>query len=106
VLIYCATRRGVPVAPLPGTSLPKPIATGNGARSASARRSARPRLTSIRHLTSSTHDYKGLSGFGIEIVSTNSLSLAVLFRVRCRARPRWRKEEIIQFNCASARGFN
>jgi 3,4-dihydroxy 2-butanone 4-phosphate synthase/GTP cyclohydrolase II len=26
-------------------------------------------VTSIRHLTSSTHDYKGLSGFGIEIVS-------------------------------------
>jgi 3,4-dihydroxy 2-butanone 4-phosphate synthase/GTP cyclohydrolase II len=27
-------------------------------------------VTSIRHLTSSVHDYKGLSGFGIEIVST------------------------------------
>ncbi|MGZ7332395.1 GTP cyclohydrolase II, partial [Streptococcus pyogenes] len=26
-------------------------------------------ITSIRHLTSSVHDYKGLSGFGIEIVS-------------------------------------
>jgi 3,4-dihydroxy 2-butanone 4-phosphate synthase / GTP cyclohydrolase II len=26
-------------------------------------------VTSIRHMTSSTHDYKGLSGFGIEIVS-------------------------------------
>lgn len=26
-------------------------------------------VTSIRHLTSSVHDYKGLSGFGIEIVS-------------------------------------
>jgi len=25
-------------------------------------------ITSIRHLTSSTHDYKGLSGFGIEIL--------------------------------------
>ena len=27
-------------------------------------------VTSIIHLTSSVHDYKGLSGFGIEIVST------------------------------------
>src|SRR5262249_61150117 len=26
-------------------------------------------ITSIRHLTSSVHDYKGLSGFGIEIVA-------------------------------------
>ena len=26
-------------------------------------------VTSIRHLTSSVHDYKGLSGFGIEIVA-------------------------------------
>ena len=26
-------------------------------------------VTSIRHLTSSAHDYKGLSGFGIEIVA-------------------------------------
>ncbi|MBN8975076.1 MAG: 3,4-dihydroxy-2-butanone-4-phosphate synthase [Rhizobiales bacterium] len=30
-------------------------------------------VTSIRHLTSSTHDYKGLSGFGIEIVSNERL---------------------------------
>jgi 3,4-dihydroxy 2-butanone 4-phosphate synthase/GTP cyclohydrolase II len=30
-------------------------------------------VTSIRHLTSSTHDYKGLSGFGIEIVSNEQL---------------------------------
>jgi 3,4-dihydroxy 2-butanone 4-phosphate synthase / GTP cyclohydrolase II len=30
-------------------------------------------VTSIRHLTSSTHDYKGLSGFGIEIVSNELL---------------------------------
>jgi 3,4-dihydroxy 2-butanone 4-phosphate synthase/GTP cyclohydrolase II len=30
-------------------------------------------VTSIRHLTSSVHDYKGLSGFGIEIVSNESL---------------------------------
>ena len=30
-------------------------------------------VTSIRHLTSSTHDYKGLSGFGIEIVSNENL---------------------------------
>jgi 3,4-dihydroxy 2-butanone 4-phosphate synthase / GTP cyclohydrolase II len=30
-------------------------------------------VTSIRHLTSSTHDYKGLSGFGIEIVSNEML---------------------------------
>jgi 3,4-dihydroxy 2-butanone 4-phosphate synthase / GTP cyclohydrolase II len=30
-------------------------------------------VTSIRNLTSSTHDYKGLSGFGIEIVSNEQL---------------------------------
>ena len=30
-------------------------------------------VTSIRHLTSSVHDYKGLSGFGIEIVSNERL---------------------------------
>ena len=30
-------------------------------------------VTSIRHLTSSAHDYKGLSGFGIEIVSNEHL---------------------------------
>jgi 3,4-dihydroxy 2-butanone 4-phosphate synthase/GTP cyclohydrolase II len=30
-------------------------------------------VTSIRHLTSSVHDYKGLSGFGIEIVSNEYL---------------------------------
>lgn len=29
-------------------------------------------VCSIRHLTSSTHDYKGLSGFGIEIVSNQT----------------------------------
>src|SRR5436190_2244348 len=30
-------------------------------------------VTSIRHLTSSVHDYKGLSGFGIEIISNEQL---------------------------------
>ena len=30
-------------------------------------------VSSIRHLTSSVHDYKGLSGFGIEIVSNEHL---------------------------------
>jgi 3,4-dihydroxy 2-butanone 4-phosphate synthase/GTP cyclohydrolase II len=30
-------------------------------------------ITSIRHLTSSTHDYKGLSGFGIEIACNEQL---------------------------------
>jgi 3,4-dihydroxy 2-butanone 4-phosphate synthase/GTP cyclohydrolase II len=30
-------------------------------------------VSSIRHLTSSAHDYKGLSGFGIEIVSSERL---------------------------------
>lgn len=30
-------------------------------------------ITSIRHLTSSVHDYKGLSGFGIGIVSNEKL---------------------------------
>jgi 3,4-dihydroxy 2-butanone 4-phosphate synthase/GTP cyclohydrolase II len=30
-------------------------------------------VTSIRNLTSSVHDYKGLSGFGIEIVSNERL---------------------------------
>jgi 3,4-dihydroxy 2-butanone 4-phosphate synthase/GTP cyclohydrolase II len=32
-------------------------------------------VTSIRHLTSSVHDYKGLSGFGIEIVSNEQLEV-------------------------------
>ena len=52
----------------------RPIATSNGAKSASARRScaisASPRSV---NLTSSVHDYKGLSGFGIEIVSNEQL---------------------------------
>jgi 3,4-dihydroxy 2-butanone 4-phosphate synthase/GTP cyclohydrolase II len=30
-------------------------------------------VTSIRHLTSSVHDYKGLSGFGIEIIANEQL---------------------------------
>ena len=30
-------------------------------------------VSSIRHLTSTVHDYKGLSGFGIEIVATEPL---------------------------------
>ena len=30
-------------------------------------------VTSIRNLTSSLHDYKGLSGYGIEIVSNERL---------------------------------
>jgi 3,4-dihydroxy 2-butanone 4-phosphate synthase/GTP cyclohydrolase II len=30
-------------------------------------------VTSIRNLTTSVHDYKGLSGFGIEIVSSEQL---------------------------------
>ena len=32
-------------------------------------------VTSIRHLTSSVHDYKGLSGFGIEIVANEQLEI-------------------------------
>ncbi|MBI5260576.1 MAG: 3,4-dihydroxy-2-butanone-4-phosphate synthase [Bradyrhizobium sp.] len=32
-------------------------------------------ITSIRHLTSSVHEYKGLSGFGIEIVATENLEI-------------------------------
>ena len=32
-------------------------------------------ITSIRNLTSSVHDYKGLSGFGIEIVSNEKLEI-------------------------------
>jgi 3,4-dihydroxy 2-butanone 4-phosphate synthase/GTP cyclohydrolase II len=32
-------------------------------------------ITSIRNLTSSVHDYKGLSGFGIEIVSNEKLDV-------------------------------
>jgi 3,4-dihydroxy 2-butanone 4-phosphate synthase/GTP cyclohydrolase II len=30
-------------------------------------------ITSIRHLTSSTHHFRGLSGFGIEIVGNERL---------------------------------
>ncbi|MGA2288542.1 3,4-dihydroxy-2-butanone-4-phosphate synthase [Bradyrhizobium sp.] len=75
VLIYLRDgAAGVPVAPLPEE------------RSAEADRNRQWRevgvgaqilrdlgVTSIRHLTSSTHDYKGLSGFGIEIVSNEQL---------------------------------
>jgi 3,4-dihydroxy 2-butanone 4-phosphate synthase/GTP cyclohydrolase II len=71
VLVYLRDgAAGVPVAPL------------DGDHSAEADRNRQWRevgvgaqilrdlgVTSIRHLTSSAHDYKGLSGFGIEIVS-------------------------------------
>jgi 3,4-dihydroxy 2-butanone 4-phosphate synthase / GTP cyclohydrolase II len=74
VLIYLRDgAAGVPVAPLEGPS------------SAEADRNQQWRevgvgaqilrdlgVTSIRHLTSSSHAYKGLSGFGIEIVSNES----------------------------------
>ncbi len=72
VLIYLRDgAAGVPVAPLDGPA------------SAEADRNRQWRevgvgaqilrdlgVSSIRHLTSSTHDYKGLSGFGIEIAAT------------------------------------
>jgi 3,4-dihydroxy 2-butanone 4-phosphate synthase/GTP cyclohydrolase II len=75
VLIYLRDgAAGVPVEPLPNES------------SAEADRNRQWRevgvgaqilrdlgVTSIRHLTSSVHDYKGLSGFGIEIVSNEQL---------------------------------
>ena len=75
VLVYLRDgAAGVPVAPLPRT------------KSAEADRNRQWRevgvgaqilrdlgVTSIRHLTSSVHDYKGLSGFGIEIVSNEQL---------------------------------
>src|SRR4029077_15832376 len=83
VLVYLRDgAAGVPVAPLPQE------------RSAAARRTREWRevgvgaqilrdlgVPSIRHLTSSVHDYKGLSGFGIEIVSNERLeSQAASFR--------------------------
>src|SRR6201997_2441296 len=75
VLVYLPDgAAGVPVAPLPQE------------KSAEADRNRQWRevgvgaqilrdlgVTSIRHLTSSVHDYKGLSGFGIEIVSNELL---------------------------------
>ncbi len=75
VLVYLRDgAAGVPVAPLPEEN------------SAEADRNRQWRevgvgaqilrdlgVTSIRHLTSSVHDYKGLSGFGIEIVSNEQL---------------------------------
>jgi 3,4-dihydroxy 2-butanone 4-phosphate synthase/GTP cyclohydrolase II len=75
VLVYLRDgAAGVPVAPLPEE------------KSAEADRNRQWRevgvgaqilrdlgVTSIRHLTSSVHDYKGLSGFGIEIVSNELL---------------------------------
>jgi 3,4-dihydroxy 2-butanone 4-phosphate synthase/GTP cyclohydrolase II len=75
VLVYLRDgAAGVPVAPLPEE------------KSAEAARNRQWRevgvgaqilrdlgVTSIRHLTSSVHDYKGLSGFGIEIVSNEQL---------------------------------
>jgi 3,4-dihydroxy 2-butanone 4-phosphate synthase/GTP cyclohydrolase II len=77
VLVYLRDgAAGVPVAPLPEE------------KSAEADRNRQWRevgvgaqilrdlgVTSIRHLTSSTHDYKGLSGFGIEIVSNEQLEV-------------------------------
>ena len=75
VLVYLRDgAAGVPVAPLPEE------------KSAEADRNRQWRevgvgaqilrdlgVTSIRNLTSSVHDYKGLSGFGIEIVSSEQL---------------------------------
>jgi 3,4-dihydroxy 2-butanone 4-phosphate synthase/GTP cyclohydrolase II len=75
VLVYLRDgAAGVPVAPLPEE------------KSAEADRNRQWRevgvgaqilrdlgVTSIRNLTSSVHDYKGLSGFGIEIVSNEQL---------------------------------
>src|SRR3954454_17850781 len=75
VLVYLRDGpAGVPVAPLPEE------------KSAEADRNRQWRevgvgaqilrdlgVTSIRNLTSSVHDYKGLSGFGIEIVSSEQL---------------------------------
>jgi 3,4-dihydroxy 2-butanone 4-phosphate synthase/GTP cyclohydrolase II len=75
VLVYLRDgAAGVPVAPLPEQ------------KSAEADRNKQWRevgvgaqilrdlgVTSIRNLTSSMHDYKGLSGFGIEIVSSEQL---------------------------------
>jgi 3,4-dihydroxy 2-butanone 4-phosphate synthase/GTP cyclohydrolase II len=75
VLVYLRDgAAGVPVAPLPEE------------KSAEADRNKQWRevgvgaqilrdlgVTSIRNLTSSVHDYKGLSGFGIEIVSSEQL---------------------------------
>ena len=75
VLVYLRDgAAGVPVAPLPQE------------KSAEADRNRQWRevgvgaqilrdlgVTSIRHLTSSVHDYKGLSGFGIEIISNEQL---------------------------------
>jgi 3,4-dihydroxy 2-butanone 4-phosphate synthase/GTP cyclohydrolase II len=77
VLVYLRDgAAGVPVAPLPEET------------SAEADRNKQWRevgvgaqilrdlgVTSIRHLTSSVHDYKGLSGFGIEIVSNEQLEV-------------------------------
>jgi 3,4-dihydroxy 2-butanone 4-phosphate synthase / GTP cyclohydrolase II len=44
-------------------------------------------VTSIRHLTSSVHDYKGLSGFGIEIVSNEKLEGSCVVIPECSAGP-------------------
>ena len=46
-------------------------------------------VTSIRNLTSSVHDYKGLSGFGIEIVGNERLGrLRHVIPGRCEASTR------------------
>jgi 3,4-dihydroxy 2-butanone 4-phosphate synthase/GTP cyclohydrolase II len=77
VLVYLRDgAAGVPVAPLPEE------------KSAEADRNRQWRevgvgaqilrdlgVTSIRNLTSSVHDYKGLSGFGIEIVASEQLDV-------------------------------
>ncbi|MGM4903875.1 3,4-dihydroxy-2-butanone-4-phosphate synthase [Tardiphaga sp. 866_E4_N2_1] len=75
VLVYLRDgAAGVPPAPLaPGSSLEDDRNRQWREIGVGAQILRDLRITSIRHLTSSTHHFRGLSGFGIEIIRNESL---------------------------------
>jgi len=75
VLVYLRDgAAGVPVAPLPDESSTEADRNRQWREVGVGAQILRDLgVTSIRHLTSSVHDYKGLSGFGIEIVANEQL---------------------------------
>lgn len=75
VLVYLRDgAAGVPVAPLPDESATEADRNRQWREVGVGAQILRDLgVTSIRHLTSSVHDYKGLSGFGIEIVANEQL---------------------------------